>query len=38
MPGIVGVSNTTHPQNFIALCEMNDNAAICPTPVKIQKV
>ena len=38
MPGIVGISNTMDLQSLVALCEMNDDASICPTPVKIQKV
>jgi menaquinone reductase, molybdopterin-binding-like subunit len=38
MPGIVGVSNTMNLQNVFELCEINDNASFCPTPVKIQKV
>ena len=38
MPGIVGVSNTVNPQNIFALCDTNEDAAIFPTPVKIQKV
>jgi hypothetical protein len=38
MPGIVWISNTMDPQSLIALCDVNGDGSICPTPVKMQKV
>jgi menaquinone reductase, molybdopterin-binding-like subunit len=38
MPDIVAVSDTLNQQKIISMCEINDDASIRPTPVKIQKV
>jgi anaerobic selenocysteine-containing dehydrogenase len=38
MPGVVGISHTMDPQSLYALCEVNSDGSIYPTPVKIQKV
>jgi len=40
MPGVIGLSATDpdDQRNILALCDMNTDASILPTPVKIQKV